>query len=81
MRGVAGHAREIARIFFAKRDTCVAKVDAGSLEAGQFAVQDARGTTVAKESAMLTLSAFVIAMGSVCMSVFWACKEDTTDHV
>jgi hypothetical protein len=30
---------------------------------------------------MLTLSAFVIAMGSVCMSVFWACKKDTTDRV
>jgi hypothetical protein len=29
---------------------------------------------------MLTISAFVIAMGSVCMSVFWACKEDMTDR-
>lgn len=30
---------------------------------------------------MLTLSTFVIAMGSVCMSVFWACKEDTSGRV
>jgi hypothetical protein len=29
---------------------------------------------------MLTLYGFVIAMGSVCMSVFWACKEDMSDH-
>jgi hypothetical protein len=30
---------------------------------------------------MLTLSGFVIAMGSVCMSVLWACKDDTADRV
>jgi len=29
---------------------------------------------------MLTISSFVIALGSVCMSVFWACKEDTIDR-
>jgi hypothetical protein len=34
----------------------------------------------AKETSMLTLSTFVIAMGSVFMSVVWACKEDTTDR-
>ena len=34
----------------------------------------------AKETSMLTLSSFVIALGSVCMSVFWACKEDTTNR-
>jgi hypothetical protein len=33
---------------------------------------------VAKGICMLTLSAFVIAVGSVFGSVAWACKEDLT---
>jgi hypothetical protein len=36
-----------------------------------------RGTVAAKDGGMLTLFAFGIAMGSVCISVFWACKNDT----
>lgn len=39
-----------------------------------------RGTAAAKDCGMLTLFTFVIAMGSVCMSVFWACKQDTPDR-
>ena len=35
----------------------------------------------AKESGMLTLSAFVIAISSVFTSVLWACKEDTANRV
>jgi hypothetical protein len=38
------------------------------------------GTAVAKECGMLTLSAFVIALGSVFTSVVWACKEDMVDR-
>ena len=41
---------------------------------------DWRGTAAAKDGGMLTLFTFGIAMGSVCMSVFWACKNDTTDR-
>jgi hypothetical protein len=32
---------------------------------------------VAKEIAMLTISAFVIAVSSVFGSVLWACREET----
>jgi len=39
------------------------------------------GTAVAKDFPMLTLSAFVIAIGSVFGSVVWACKEDLTTSV
>jgi hypothetical protein len=38
------------------------------------------GTAAAKECGMLTLSAFVIALGSVFTSVVWACKEDMVDR-
>jgi hypothetical protein len=48
--------------------------------AAHFARENASGTAAAKESGMLTLSAFVIALGSVFMSVFWACKEDMVDQ-
>jgi hypothetical protein len=30
---------------------------------------------------MFTVSAFIVALGSVFTSVFWACKEDTADRV
>jgi hypothetical protein len=40
----------------------------------------ATGTAVAKDSGMLTIFAFVVAMGSVFMSVLWACKEDTANR-
>lgn len=45
-----------------------------------FTRENACGTAAAKECGMLTLSAFVIALGSVFMSVFWACKEDMADR-
>jgi hypothetical protein len=35
----------------------------------------------AKESGMLTLSAFAIAVGSIFASVLWACKEDTANRI
>jgi hypothetical protein len=47
---------------------------------GSFAREKEFGTPAAKESGMLTLSAFVIALGSVFTSVFWACKEDMVDR-
>jgi len=52
-------------------------IDAGA----GFSQAKTRGTAAAKESGMLTLSAFVIALGSVFTSVLWACKEDTADRV
>jgi hypothetical protein len=36
---------------------------------------------VAKESGMFTISAFVIALGSVFVSVVWACKTDTANRI
>ena len=39
------------------------------------------GTAVAKENGMLTLSAFVFAVGSVFGSVLWACKDETPTAV
>jgi len=48
---------------------------------GRFCPGNAGGTAAAKETGMLTLSAFVIALGTVFTSVFWACKEDMVDRV
>jgi hypothetical protein len=36
---------------------------------------------VAKENGMLTLSFFVVAVGSVFGSVVWACKDETPTAV
>ena len=80
MRRVAGDARKITGIFRQDRDNCVAKINANRAALARITLQTRGGTAVAQELGMLTLSTFVIAMGSVCMSVFWACKEDTSDH-
>ena len=47
---------------------------------GRVARENGGGTAAAKESGMLTLSAFVIALGTVFTSVLWACKEDMVDR-
>ncbi|PZR73934.1 MAG: hypothetical protein DLM73_09325 [Chthoniobacterales bacterium] len=47
---------------------------------GRFSQVNGEGTAVAKKIGMLTISAFVIALGSVFMSVVWACKEDLTNR-
>ena len=80
MRGLAGHAREIAPVFCRERDTCVAKADGISTLARVFCPANKRGTAAAKDGGMLTLFTFGIAMGSVCMSVVWACKNDTINR-
>jgi hypothetical protein len=38
------------------------------------------GTAAAKDGGVLTVSAFVILLGSVFTSVLWACKEDVVDR-
>jgi hypothetical protein len=39
------------------------------------------GTPAAKGETMFTISAFIIAAGSVFVSVVWACKEDMSGQV
>jgi hypothetical protein len=79
VRRVAGDARKITAFPSGSRQLC-RENKRESVALVRITLQTRGGTAVAQELGMLTLSTFVIAMGSVCMSVFWACKEDTSDH-
>jgi hypothetical protein len=62
------------------RYTFVADSDASFVGQESLSRERTTGTAVAKDFGMLTIFAFVVAMGSVFMSVFWACKEDTANR-
>jgi hypothetical protein len=67
-------------VFCRERDTCVANGDAKTGVTRVCAPQKDPGTAAAKDGGMLTVSAFVILLGSVFTSVLWACKEDVVDR-
>lgn len=59
------------------RDSGVVDGDAIRVVCDALSPVERLGTCAAKENGMLTLSAFVFAVGSVFASVAWACKDET----
>jgi hypothetical protein len=79
VRRLAGDAGKITAFRLETRQLChESKRESGV--GGRSCPAKRLGTTVAKENDMLPLSAFVIALGTVFTSVFWACKEDMADR-
>jgi hypothetical protein len=79
VRRLSGDGAEITHSVW-KRDSSVAKANAKWAQRADFTQVNEGGTAAAKGCVMLTLSAFVIALGSVFTSVVWACKEDMVDR-
>lgn len=63
-----------------KLNTAVCEADAFHLVSRGVSLGKRIGTAVAKENGMLTLSTFVLAVGSVFSSVLWACKNEPADQ-
>jgi hypothetical protein len=58
------------------RNTAVAQANIKMARERNVPLVDGLGTRVAKEPGMLTVSTFVLAIGSVVSSVLWACRGE-----